>query len=94
MSETITVHCPKCGSEDIREKNVAYAELPVWEWDEDETGQLHPADYDTDVSADWEVEDVAHQYICRGCDKWEGSVDELVVRRAPSGTTTEDDSND
>lgn len=35
----LTVQCPKCGSEDIREMNTAYAELPVigWEWTENTT---------------------------------------------------------
>lgn len=31
-----TVHCPKCQGADIREKNTAYAELPVETWNFDE----------------------------------------------------------
>ena len=77
----MTVHCPKCDSTEIREKNVAYANLDVlgWEWD-DESGQPQPSDYDTHVSADWECCDaVALQYICAMCD-WEGNLENLTVR--------------
>lgn len=79
----MTVHCPKCGGTEIREKNVAYANLEVleWEWDEEAQG-AQPIDYDTDVGADWEVDDVAKQYLCGNpaC-PWEGTLDELRVER-------------
>lgn len=82
MSEPaeMTVHCPKCGSEVIGEKNVAYVEMRVWEWEWDaEAGQPQPMEYDTDVSPDWEVQDVERQYVCRDCRKWEGTLAELRV---------------
>lgn len=77
-----TAHCPNCGSQDIREKNTAYAELPVFDWElnDDETKVVCPADYDLDVEVDWETADVDDQYVCRGCDKWSGQPDELVIR--------------
>jgi len=76
----MTVHCPKCDSTEIREKNVAYANLDVldWEWDE-EAGQPHPTDYDTGADAEWECSDARLQYICAMCD-WEGNLHNLVVR--------------
>lgn len=82
-----TIHCPKCGSEDIREKNVAYAELSVFEWRLDDDIPV-PEDYDTDASADWECEDVWDQYVCHGdgCG-WSGSCDQLEVRRVSPGRT-------
>lgn len=81
----MTVHCPKCDSRDIREKNVAYAELPVWEWDwDDEIKQPQPVDYDSDVSVDWEVLDVANQYVCHDCD-WAGGLADLKVIRSSEG---------
>jgi DNA-directed RNA polymerase subunit RPC12/RpoP len=67
-TDEIRVRCPECGSTDIRERNVAYAELPVLSWARDDvTGELKPEDYDTDASADWEVEDVSLQYVCYRC---------------------------
>lgn len=74
----MTVHCPMCGKMDIREKNVAFADLPVLEWDW-EDGELRPVDYDTDVSADWEAEDTPDQYVCFDC-RWEGSPSALTVK--------------
>ena len=78
MSDT-TVHCPKCGDRDIREKNVAYASLVIADWDFDDAGVPVPADYDSDESADWETLDTDDQYVCYGC-YWEGQLDQLVVR--------------
>jgi hypothetical protein len=78
------VKCPKCGSSDIREKNVAYAELRVTEWDVDEHGTLIPASYDTDEGADWTTFDEApEQYVCHGHDakglrcEWQGTLEGL-----------------
>jgi ribosomal protein S27AE len=66
-TDDIRVHCAKCGSADIRERNVAYAELPVIAWEREADGGVKPADYETDVSADWEPDDVSHQYVCGNC---------------------------
>lgn len=76
----MTVHCPKCGCDIIKERNVACANLEVleWEWDE-EAEEVRPANYDTDESADWETDDVLNQYVCAECD-WEGPLSELAVR--------------
>lgn len=76
----MTVHCPKCGCDVIKEKNVAYANLEVlaWEWDE-EAEEVKPADYDADESADWEACDGPNIYVCANCD-WEGGTDDLAVR--------------
>ena len=84
MRDEVRVTCPKCGSDDIREKNVAYAELPVlgWEFDEDD-GVPVPTDYDTDESPEWECADERYEYVCHGCRKWEGNLDDLAVS-APS----------
>ena len=75
----ITVRCPKCGSADIRERNTAYAELPVlgWTWD-DEEKVLTPESYDTDVSVDWECADECDAYVCHGC-RWSGEPSDLAV---------------
>lgn len=80
----MTVHCPKCNGTDIREKNVAYAELKVLDWTLDD-GIPTPSDYDTDESADWEVQHADHQYVCHNqkCE-WEGGLDDLVVRGHPA----------
>lgn len=82
MAAEMTVHCPKCDSTDIHEKNVAYAEIEVFGWDWTETDGLQPTDYDS-VSADWEVDNVKNQYACHGCWKWKGRLDQLVVRNRP-----------
>lgn len=81
------VKCPNCGSTDIREKNLAYAELKVldWEWDVESENLVRPADYDTDASVDWEVMDHRHQYVChRGAKDgkpctWQGQLADLAV---------------
>lgn len=78
MSEQITVHCPKCGSENIGEWNVAYALMQVFEWELDEGGSLTPSDVDSSADADWEVDDRRDQYECRRC-AWRGPLDALVV---------------
>lgn len=78
----MTVHCPKCGSTNLCERSVAYADLEIYEWEMD--GELPiPSDYDTGVSADWEVMDVDRQYRCRVCEK-DSSLNELVVKK-PGG---------
>lgn len=76
----MTVHCPKCGHDVIKEKNVAYANLEVleWEWNE-EAEEVRPSDYDADESADWEACDGPNIYVCAKCD-WEGANDDLAVR--------------
>jgi hypothetical protein len=76
----LTVHCPKCGEIDIREKNIAVANLAVlgWEWDA-EAEEVRPTDYDTDESADWEAADGPNIYVCYGCE-WEGDLSDLAVR--------------
>ena len=80
----MTVTCPKCKSTDIREKNIAVAELPVWGWEWDVANdQPQPADYDFDVSPEWEVDDVANQYVCHDCD-WRGTLADLRVIGRPS----------
>lgn len=63
----VIAKCPKCESDDIREKNVAYAELPVTEWELNDSGELQPAGYDTDVDVEWEADDVDKQYVCGAC---------------------------
>jgi predicted RNA-binding Zn-ribbon protein involved in translation (DUF1610 family) len=65
--DEIEVHCAKCGSADIRERNAAYALFPVLAWERDPDGGVRPADYDTDVSPDFEPEDVSEQYVCGNC---------------------------
>jgi DNA-directed RNA polymerase subunit RPC12/RpoP len=82
MADEKTVHCPECGSEDIREKNTAYAELPVTEWETSGTVP-QPTNYDTDASPDWEVSDEAFQYICANC-RVSFELDRLIVKDAPS----------
>lgn len=74
----LTVHCPKCGKTDIREKNVGYASLPVTDWTVVD-GVLYPQSYDTDVPADWGCEDTAKPYICKDC-RWEGALDGLTIK--------------
>lgn len=81
MSDDTTVHCPQCGSDDIREKNVAYTELRVWAW-EIEDGHPTPCDYDTDSSPEWEVSDARDQYVCGDC-RWEGNTGDLKVNSTP-----------
>lgn len=75
----ITVHCPECGSQDIREKNVAYTELPVvaWEWNE-EASEPRPTDYGQDASPEWEADG---GYECHVC-PWRGDLADLLVKRA------------
>lgn len=77
-----TVHCPKCDNQNLREKNTAYAEIAVldWEWD-DGTEAPQPAAYETDVSMVWEITDDPHPYTCAIC-AWEGTPDQLVVKEA------------
>jgi hypothetical protein len=67
MPTDIEVLCPNCGNADIRERNVAYAVLPVLAWTRDKDGRVVPEEYDTDVGADWEAEDVSDQYVCYRC---------------------------
>ncbi len=89
MSDEIVVVCPKCGSDDLREKNTAYAELRVLGWERDESsGGVIPSDYDTDVSVDWEVQDVSHQYVCAFCDAaW--ALDDLKPVASPTAVPQE-----
>jgi len=89
----IKVTCPECGSEKIIEKNEAYAEFEVLEWEHDEaTGMLSPLDYDMVTSPDWEVADVAKQYRCNECGL-ELSIDDLSEHfnkpAAPAGSETD-----
>lgn len=85
----IAAHCPECGGTDIREKNVAYAELRVTGWEVSEYGELAPTDYDADEEADWEsdAQDAA-PYVCHGyrqgkrCTR-EGHLFELAIEHAP-----------
>lgn len=65
-TEAVRFGCPHCGSEDLREANVAYAWLRVTGWSED--GE--PTDFDTDAEAEWSSdEDAEHPLRCYGCDK-------------------------
>lgn len=81
------VQCPKCGSTDIREKNIAIASanIPVTEWEFDTDGAPLPLGFDMDVDdshfSDWSTEDTDCPYMCGGCREWEGSADELVIKR-------------
>jgi hypothetical protein len=76
----MTVHCPNCDSTEIREKNVAYAQLRVTKWEFNGDDGLSPAEWDFDVDTDWETDDgESSPYICAMCD-WEGNLHNLVVR--------------
>lgn len=78
---SMSVHCPKCGSDVIREKNIAVTNLEVigWEWDE-KAETVQPTDYETDNDPEWEANDVENQYTCgMGTCDWEGSLDDLRV---------------
>lgn len=80
--------CPECNGTDIREKNIAYADLPVTRWEVDGAGNPAPMAFDTDVSADWYSDSDPKPYVCRtggGCE-WEGNLHELMYR-----ARTEDD---
>lgn len=89
---TIIAHCPECGGTDIRQKNVAYAELRVTQWELDpDSEELWPADYDADEGADWDADDSCPEslYVCRHGAKngerctWEGPIFDLVIEQAP-----------
>jgi len=80
----IIVHCPACEHSNIREKNVAYAEMEVLEWDFTDADGLQPTDHDSEVEVEWEVSDEENQYVCGDC-RWTGRLDQLVVEHAPDG---------
>jgi Zn finger protein HypA/HybF involved in hydrogenase expression len=65
----LEVLCPKCGSADIREHNIAVAAIPVTEWERDKDGAVIPTSWDWDVArdADWETDDREFQYECGAC---------------------------
>lgn len=77
----LEVLCPKCGSTDIRERNVAYASLRVLAWRRDGDGVI-PDEYDTDVDVEWDAEDRDDQYECRSCGKSLG-LDDLTGVEVP-----------
>lgn len=77
--KSVTARCPSCMSDDIREKNIAIADLPVLGWEINDVGELQPSDYDTDVDVEWETDKVQNQYVCGGCKKWEGTLEQLFV---------------
>lgn len=85
----IIAHCPRCGGTDIREKNVAYAEIRVTAWEV--VGDcLMPREWDWDVDAEWETDGIASfTYACHGdkadgqrC-RWEGDIGDLAVEHEP-----------
>lgn len=85
----IVAHCPECGGTDIREKNVAYADLRVTVWEFNGDDGLSPIEYDADEEAEWEQDghDVA-PYVCHGIKDehrctWEGHLFELAVEHEP-----------
>lgn len=86
----IVAHCPNCGGTDIREKNVAYAQIRVAKWKTGEYGELVPVEWDWDVDAEWSTdEDQSEQYVCRHGTKsgepctWEGELHELAIEHEP-----------
>lgn len=78
---TKSVHCPECRSQSIGERNVAYAELRVldWELNEDENLVVGTMDYDMGVEVEWETEDCVGPYVCRAC-AWRGDLSDLTIR--------------
>ncbi len=87
VGDLMTVHCPECNGRNLREKNTAYTEIGIldWEWDNGSEAP-QPAAYETDVSVNWNVADDPHPYACAIC-AWEGTLDQLVVKEptAPRG---------
>lgn len=66
-SEEIRAVCPHCGSAHIQECNVAYANLDVLEWDE-EDGEPVPAAFG-EGETEWETDTSGDPYICGKCSK-------------------------
>lgn len=66
--------CPHCGSDDIREANVAFTHLRIIDWNEDGT----PAKFDGDEDVEWQSDDDADPPLeCFNCHKqfgWAGVV--------------------
>ncbi|NUO65546.1 MAG: hypothetical protein HOQ34_18430 [Gemmatimonadaceae bacterium] len=77
----LEVRCPNCGSTDIRERNVAYAELRVLGWERDGDVVI-PDSYDTEVDVEWEAEDRSDQYRCHSCTRSFG-LDDLSGEEVP-----------
>lgn len=73
----VIVRCPKCGGEEIRIKQVAYGTGVVSEWSMT-GGVLECEGIDDPRDAEWEIDDVANQFVCGdpGCN-WEGSLEDL-----------------
>lgn len=76
----MTVHCRKCGSAELAEKNVAFAALPITGWTI-EDGVPSPAAFETSqVEVEWEtVSDDTETYVCEECG-WEMDAEALVVK--------------
>lgn len=75
-----SVHCPKCGSTAICERNIALADIRVTGWELDEHGEPEPTGFRTeDADAEWFTEDRDDPYTCIGCHEWNGMASELIV---------------
>lgn len=55
--------CPACRRDDVRERNVAHADLPITAWNADGT----PADFNGDIGAEWESADCPKPLVCYDC---------------------------
>lgn len=80
MRDKMTIHCRECGGVDIREKNVAFANLPIVGWRIGEGRLPTPTDYNTDVCVDWQPENDVAPYVCGHCGT-ESLASQLVVKR-------------
>jgi hypothetical protein len=78
---TATVHCPKCDSTSIRERNVSEVWARIPRWSVDDGNELVAEDVSVDDSGDFERLNSTDEepLVCYDC-QWFGSEGALIVR--------------
>jgi hypothetical protein len=74
----ITVTCPHCGSDNLYEVSTVERVMQVTGWRQNDAGQLESEEYGDDEVL-WGTDTPDGTFVCRGCNRVDIPLAELVV---------------